>query len=182
MNLHFHPWHHINPDLDAAATITAVIEIAQGSKAKYEIDKTTGLLRLDRVLYGATHYPINYGIIPQTLGKDHDPLDALVISQVPLEPLSQLRGRIVGVMRMVDNNEVDDKIILAPIGDASLFHIKVIEDLPQHFFSEIKHFFEVYKQLENKKVVVQEFNGLSNALTIIKAAMDDYNKIICSKG
>src|SRR6185369_13118754 len=134
----------------------AIIEIPRGSKAKYELDKATGMLRLDRVLYSSVYYPANYGFIPRTLGDDHDPLDILVISQIEIEPLCIVRAQVIGVMRMIDSGEGDDKIIAVAADDKSVSHIQDVAQVPEHFHSELRHFFEEYKRLENKTVLVEE--------------------------
>lgn len=155
--------------------VQAIIEIPKGSKAKYELDKETGLLRLDRVLYSSVYYPANYGFIPQTLGEDHDPLDVLVLSQIEIQPLCIVKAKVIGVMRMIDNNEADDKIIAVCANDVSVSHINSIDELPVYFHSELKHFFEEYKKLENKKVLVEEFQSAETGKVIIKQAIDNYN-------
>lgn len=172
--MQLHPWHQVEIGALQPEVVTAIIEISKGSRAKYELDKNTGLLRLDRVLYSAFYYPINYGFIPQTLGEDNDPLDILVLSQIQIEPLCIVRARVIGVMRMVDNNEGDDKIIAVAEGDMSVAHIANMQELPTHFFNELKHFFEEYKKLENKSVVVDDFQDVHTAQKIILEAADRY--------
>ena len=162
-----HPWHSISYGQDAPAIVTGIIEISKGSKAKYEVDKITGLLRLDRVLSSSFHYPINYGFIPKTLCGDGDPLDILVLSQINIEPLCMVTAKVVGVMRMVDNNETDDKIIAIAINDPSVKHIDDISQMPEHFIAELRNFFEEYKKLEHRKVEVLDFLGKEIAQQII---------------
>lgn len=170
----FNPWHNVEIGDDALITVNAIIEIPKGSKAKYELDKTTGLLRLDRVLYSSVFYPANYGFIPQTLGEDHDPLDILVLSQVDIQPLCIVRAKVIGVMRMIDGGEADDKILAVAADDMSVNHIGSIEELPLHFHSELKHFFEEYKTLENKTVLVEDFQDADTATEILSKAVLDY--------
>lgn len=172
------PWHDVHIGKSAPEIVQSIIEIPQGSKAKYELDKETGLLRLDRVLFSAVYYPANYGFIPQTYGEDHDPLDILILSQIPIQPLCIVRAKVIGVMRMIDNNEEDDKIIAVAADDISVSHINNIHELPPHFTSELKHFFEEYKKLEKKTVHVEEFQDCSTAIKILEKAIDNYKKKI----
>lgn len=134
------------------------------------------MLRLDRVLFSSVYYPANYGFIPQTLGEDRDPLDILILSQINIEPLCIVRAKVIGVMRMIDNNEADDKIIAVAADDVSVNHIRAIEELPVHFHSELKHFFEEYKKLEKKTVLVEKFQDADTANAIIEQAIEDYRK------
>jgi inorganic pyrophosphatase len=168
------PWHDVSIGSDAPDIVRAIIEIPRGSRAKYELDKESGLLKLDRVLYSSVHYPANYGFIPRTLGDDHDPLDILVLSQVEVEPLCIVRARVIGVMRMVDSGEGDDKILAVAADDVSVDDIRSIEQLPSHFHSELRHFFEEYKRLENKTVLVEDFQDATLAKEIISAATANY--------
>lgn len=170
----FNPWHQVPIGAQQPDIVQAIIEISKGSKAKYELDKETGMLRLDRVLYSSVFYPANYGFIPQTLGEDHDPLDILVLSQIDIQPLCIVKAKVIGVMRMIDNNEADDKIIAVATDDISVSHIDSISKLPPHFTIELKHFFEEYKKLENKTVQVEEFQDAKTAKKIIQKAIDDY--------
>lgn len=172
----FNPWHNVNIGNQQPEIVQAIIEIPKGSKAKYELDKETGLLRLDRVLFSSVYYPANYGFIPQTLGEDHDPLDILVLSQIDIQPLCIVKAKVIGVMRMVDNNEADDKIIAVAENDMSVNHIKDISELPAHFILELKNFFEDYKKLENKKVLVEDFQDAATAKKIIQKAITDYQQ------
>src|ERR1700760_4717447 len=166
-----HPVHDIELPSDLAARIPTVIEIPRGSHLKYEVDKPTGLLMLDRVLFSAVHYPANYGLIPQTYYLDHDPLDILVICSEYLQPFSMLEARVVGIMHMRDNGEADDKIIAVAAKDISLEHIMDIEDLPPHTLHELKNFFEDYKKLEDKQVEVMDFKGKAEAYQCIDESM-----------
>src|SRR5690606_37790574 len=131
--------------------VNAVIEIPRGSRAKYEIDKESGLIKLDRVIYASMYYPLNYGFIPQTLGEDGDPLDIVVLTQVSVVPLCVIPSHVIGVMQMIDRGEADEKIIAVAEEDPSVSHISNVEDLPAHLLSELRHFFENYKALEKKK-------------------------------
>jgi len=170
------PWHDVSIGNDCPHIVQAIIEIPSGSRAKYELDKDSGLLRLDRVLYSSVHYPANYGFIPQTLGEDHDPLDILVISRVEVQPLCIVRAKVLGVMRMVDSGEGDDKIIAVAADDVSVNHVNSIGELPAYFHSELRHFFEEYKTLESKTVLVEDFQDENLAKEIIQAAISAYQK------
>ncbi|NOT37629.1 MAG: inorganic diphosphatase [Saprospiraceae bacterium] len=157
MNLSsLHPWHGIRPDWNGR-TVQSIIEIPQGSRVKYEIDKESGLIRMDRLLSSSFEYPINYGFIPQTLGEDGDPLDILVLTHSPLVPLCLVNSRVLGIMKMKDRGINDDKIIAVAAADVTKEHIQNIKDLPKHFFKELKNFFEEYTKLENKEVVIHDF-------------------------
>jgi inorganic pyrophosphatase len=171
-----HPWHGVHYGDHAPRVVTAVIEIPQGSRCKYEIDKPSGLLKLDRVIFSSFYYPINYGFIPQTYGGDKDPLDILVITSLPVVPLTLMEAKVVGVMQMVDGGDPDDKIIAVAANDPGVNHYNNIEELPKHFFDELRHFFEEYKKLENKTVVVEEFGDKAKALSIIVEAIDFYKE------
>jgi inorganic pyrophosphatase len=172
----FNPWHDVDSSTPSSDNVRAIIEISQGSRAKYELDKESGLLKLDRVLYSSVYYPANYGFIPRTLGDDHDPLDILVLSQVSIEPLCIVRARVLGVMRMVDSGEGDDKLIAVAADDVSVSHIETIADLPRHFSLELRQFFEEYKKLENKTVLVEDFMPLETALQILDRARSLYTE------
>ena len=143
-------WHNIARNRINANDFYAVVEITKGSKMKYELDKETGLLVLDRILYTSTHYPANYGFIPRTLADDGDPMDVLVLSSEPLLPMSLVRCYPIGVITMVDNGKRDEKIIAIPFNDPTYNNYKSITELPGHIFEEMQHFFRVYKELENK--------------------------------
>jgi inorganic pyrophosphatase len=171
-----HPWHGVPSGDNAPAIVNAVIEIPQGSRAKYEIDKASGLLRLDRVIYSSFYYPCNYGFIPQSYGGDHDPLDILVITSQPVQALCMMDAKVVGVMQMIDQGEADDKIIAVAANDPSVNHFNDIEELPKHFFNELRHFFEEYKKLEDKTVRVDEFGNRESAYRIIQEALDFYKE------
>lgn len=171
-----HPWHGVPYGENAPRVVNAVIEIPQGSRAKYEIDKDSGLLKLDRVIYSSFYYPCNYGFIPRTLGDDKDPLDILVITSLPVQALCIMEAKVVGVMQMIDNGDGDDKIIAVAANDPGVNHYNNMEELPPHFFSELRHFFEEYKRLENKKVIVEEFGDKSTALKVIQNAIDLYKE------
>ena len=168
------PWHEVEIGKQQPDIVQSIIEIPKGSKAKYELDKVTGMLRLDRVLYSSVYYPANYGFIPQTLGDDHDPLVILVLSQIDIQPLCIVNAKVIGVMRMIDNNEGDDKIIAVAADDISFSYINKIEDLPPHFVVELKNFFEDYKKLENKTVLVEDFQDATVAKQIIQKAINEY--------
>lgn len=171
-----HPWHGVPVGKQAPRIVNAIIEIPQGSRAKYEIDKESGLLRLDRIIYSSFYYPCNYGFIPQTYGGDKDPLDILVITSLPVQALCLVDAKIVGVMQMVDSGDADDKIISVAANDPSVNHYNNIEELPKHFFDELRHFFEEYKKLEKKMVVVEEFGDKTTALKIVQDAIDFYKE------
>ena len=171
-----HPWHGVSPGTNAPRVVNAVIEISQGSRAKYEIDKESGLLKLDRIIYSSFYYPCNYGFIPQTYGEDKDPLDVLVITTLPVQPMCLMSAKVLGVMQMIDGGDADDKIIAVAAHDPGVNHYNNMEELPKHFFSELRHFFEEYKKLENKTVVVEEFGDKHAALKIIEDGIQLYNE------
>ena len=167
-------WHDINPDRIKPSDFIAVIEIPKGSKKKYELDKETGLIYLDRVLYTSTHYPCNYGFIPRTYGDDEDPLDVLVLCSEDIEPMSLVRCYPIGVITMLDNGKRDEKIIAIPFGDPTYSNYSSIGELPNHIFQEMQHFFRVYKTLEHKDTVVNEAEGKYRALEVIQECLDHY--------
>jgi inorganic pyrophosphatase len=169
-----HPWHDIDLSTEASDTFNAIIEIPKNSRAKYELDKVSGLLRMDRVLYSAMYYPTNYGFIPQTLSEDGDPLDILVFSQIAVEPLCIVEATIIGAFKMLDEGKADDKIIAVAKNDMSVNHVKDASQLAEHYHREIKNFFEEYKKLENKKVLVNELLGKEEALKIISSDRKNY--------
>ena len=169
-------WHDIKPDRIKPTDFIVVVEIQKGSKKKYELDKETGLIILDRILYTSTHYPANYGFIPRTYGEDNDPLDVLVLCGEDLEPLSLVRCYPVGVIRMIDDNQIDDKIIAIPFKDPTWNYVKKMEDIPQHLSEEMEHFFQVYKALEHKETTVLKVLGKDDALQIIKRSMKRYDE------
>lgn len=174
MNYILHPWHGAHYGENAPEQVNALIEISQGSKCKYEIDKVTGLLKLDRVIYSSFIYPVNYGFIPQTLGHDNDPLDILVLCSESIRPLCLVEATVIGNMQMIDSGEKDDKIIAVAKNDPSVNHITNIAHLSQHFISVLKNYFEQYKVLENKKVLIDDFQSKEVAMEIIKEAIDFY--------
>ena len=169
-----HPVHDIEVPADVAAFVPAVIEIPRGSHLKYEVDKPTGLLRLDRVLYSAVFYPANYGFIPRTLGEDGDPLDILVLMQEPVAPLTIVRARPLGGMQMSDDKGGDDKIVAVCVDDPAFEPYKSIDALPPHILKELDRFFRDYKMLEGKRSDVGDLYGLDHALTIIAKARAAY--------
>lgn len=169
-------WHDISPNLIKPENFTAVIEIQKGGKNKYEMDKDTGLLRLDRVLYTATHYPANYGFIPRTYADDSDPLDVLVLCQESILPMTLVQCFPIGVIKMSDDMGMDEKIIAVPFRDPSLSGYNDIHELPAHTFNEIQHFFSVYKMLEDKKTEVHKALGASEALKVIARCIENYHK------
>jgi len=169
-------WHDLTPDRVSPEKFTAVIEISKGSKQKYELDKYTGMLKLDRTLYTSTHYPASYGFIPHTLSDDGDPLDVLVLCQEAILPMTLVDCYPIGVMKMLDGTAVDEKIIAIPLGDPSMNMYKDISDLPNHIFDEIKHFFEVYKALELKFTQVEQVQGRVRAEATILECMYLYQK------
>ncbi|NLR58532.1 inorganic diphosphatase [Chitinophaga polysaccharea] len=171
------PWHSVNPGSEVPNIVNAIIEIPKGCRAKYELDKESGLLKLDRVLYSSVYYPANYGFIPQSYCDDHDPLDILVLSQIECVPMCIIEAKVIGVMQMIDGGEADDKIIAVAANDMSVNHINDISELPPHFIDEMRHFFEEYKKLEKKTVVVEEFQNKAKAEEIIVKSFEDYRKI-----
>ncbi len=156
---------------------SAVIEISKGSSCKYELDKVTGMLRLDRVLYTATHYPANYGFIPRTFADDGDPLDVLVLCSEQIVPMTLVQVYPIGAMRMIDGGKLDDKIIAVPFSDPTYQNVCSIDELPPHVFDEIMHFFSVYKQLENKQTAVKTLFDRKEAIEIIKQAIKAYDDL-----
>jgi inorganic pyrophosphatase len=169
-------WHDINPDRIRPRDFIAVVEISQGSKKKYELDKETGFIILDRILHTSTHYPANYGFIPRTFGDDKDPLDVLILCSEPIEPLSLVRCYPIGVMSMIDNEMNDEKIIAIPFNDPTYNNYTSISELPTHIFDEMRHFFNVYKELEHKQTAVKEFGGPDEAIAIIENGLDSYKE------
>jgi len=168
-------WHDINPERVSPEKFTAIIEISKGGKNKYELDKETGLLKLDRVLYTSTHYPANYGFIPRTYADDKDPLDVLVLCQESIIPLTLVECKPIGVLEMTDGEAYDEKIIAVPVQDPSYNCYESILQLPQHIFNEVSNFFEVYKALEGVPTDVKAVKGQDEALRIIKECIDNYN-------
>jgi inorganic pyrophosphatase len=161
MENNFHPWHHVSPENTEDGFVTGLIEIPKGTRAKYEIDKVSGLLKLDRVLFSSMYYPANYGFI---------------LSQIDFVPLCLVPAKIIGVMRMSDNGDEDDKLIAVAAGDPTVNHMNDIDEIPQHFISELRNFFEDYKKLEKKNVVVYEFLNRSSAIQILNDSLELYKK------
>ena len=171
-----HPWHDVSPGEEAPEEFNVVVEISKGSKVKYELDKDTGLLLVDRILYSSVIYPTNYGFIPQTLGDDEDPLDVLVLMQEPVHPLSLLRARPIGMMPMVDDGENDEKIICVHLDDPEYMAFEHHDDLPEHRLNELQRFFQDYKKLEHKEVDVGGMSGPEDAMDTVRRAMELYQK------
>ncbi len=169
-------WHDMGEDKIFPTDFMAVIEISKGSNMKYELDKETGLLKLDRVLFTATHYPMNYGFIPRTYGDDLDPLDVLVLCSEPIQPMTLVRCYPIGVMKMTDGGMGDEKIIAIPYSDPTYMGYTDIKELPRHIFEELKHFFSIYKNLEDKSTQVDEFGGPVDAVEVIEYCIERYNK------
>ena len=172
-------WHDISPHRITPEDFIAVIEIEKGSKNKYELDKETGHIILDRILYTSTHYPANYGLIPRTYADDHDPLDVLVLSSESIAPLSLVRCYPIGVINMQDQGMMDEKIIAIPFNDPTFNTYHSIHDLPMHIFEEMRHFFTVYKSLEEKTTVVNEVQGPEEARRVIQHCLDAYVDKFC---
>jgi inorganic pyrophosphatase len=168
------PWHKVTIGDEAPEIVNGIIEIPKNTRAKYELDKASGLLKLDRVLYASIYYPANYGFIPQTYCDDHDPLDILILSQIEIVPLCIVAAKVIGVMRMLDGGELDDKIIAVAQNDMSVDHINDINELPAHFFKELRNFFEGYKKLEKKTVKVEDFQDAKTAQEIVLKSIEDY--------
>ena len=168
------PWHHVEIGNGVPEIVNGIIEIPKNTRAKYELDKKSGLLMLDRVLYSSVYYPANYGFIPRTFCDDQDPLDILVLSQIEVVPLCIVPAKVIGVMRMLDQGEADDKIIAVALHDMSWNHYNDISELPSHFKREIKNFFEDYKKLEQKTVKVEDFLDKTVAMEIVLTAIEDY--------
>lgn len=162
------------PGTRAPAEFFAVIEIPKGGKVKYEVDKPSGMLRVDRVLYSSVVYPANYGFIPRTLGEDHDPLDVLVLMQEPVQPLSVLRARPIGLMSMEDHGLSDEKILCVHMDDPEYMGYRHIDELRPHRLAQLKRFFEDYKKLEEKEVRVEEFSGPDEAVRTVAEAIARY--------
>ena len=178
----FNVWHNINPERIKKDDFLSVIEIRKGGRNKYELDKETGMIILDRVLYTSTHYPANYGFIPRTYGDDLDPLDVLVLCSEPLEPLTLVRCYPIGVIKMMDNGRGDEKIIAVPFGDPTYNVYRSIFALPRHVYDEMSHFFSVYKSLENKDTVVDEVKDADEAIKIIISCIENYNNCFDENG
>ncbi|WP_262249821.1 inorganic diphosphatase [Parapedobacter soli] len=171
-----HPWHEVSPGDEVPSSVNAIIEIPKGSKAKYEIDKESGLIKLDRVLFSSVMYPANYGFIPKTYCDDKDPLDILVLCSVDVYPMSIIEAKVIGVMHMIDNGEQDDKIIAVAKNDMSVNYINDLSELPPHTMKEIVRFFQDYKALERKNVTIERLFGRSYAYQVIQESIDLYQK------
>lgn len=167
-------WHDISWERITPKKFTAVVEISKGGKNKYELDKETGMLRLDRVLYTSTHYPANYGFIPKTYAEDNDPLDVLVLCQEQIIPMTLVECCPIGILYMIDEDEKDEKIIAVPVNDPSMGEYQDISELPSHVFEEISHFFEVYKVLENKHTAIKRISGREDAEKCIQSCIENY--------
>ncbi|MBE6700610.1 MAG: inorganic diphosphatase [Ruminococcaceae bacterium] len=172
-------WHDVSPKRITAKDFVCVVEISKGSRKKYELDKETGYIILDRILYTSTHYPANYGFIPRTLGDDNDPLDVLLLCAEPLEPLTLVRAYPIGVISMIDNGRNDEKIIAIPFNDPNNNQYTDIDQLPSHVFDEMKHFFSVYKNLEKKDTAVNEVQNRDVAIKVIESAIENYIQNFC---
>lgn len=170
------PWHNVEIGNKVPDEVRCIIEIPKNTRAKYELDKESGLLILDRVIYSSMHYPENYGFIPQTFCDDKDPLDIVVLSQIEVVPMCIINAKVIGVMRMLDGGELDDKIIAVASNDMSVNHINDIDELPPHFVKELQTFFEDYKKLEHKTVVVEEFQNKATAQEILLQSIEDYKR------
>lgn len=172
-------WHDIDPSRINPEDFICVVEIPKGSKKKYELDKETGLILLDRILYTSTHYPANYGFIPRTYGDDGDPLDVLLLCAEPLEPMTLVRAYPIGVINMIDSGRNDEKIVAIPFNDPNYNMYTDIDQLPRHIFDEMRHFFTVYKNLEHKKTAVDEVTPRANAVKVLEEAIDRYVDVFC---
>ena len=172
-------WHDIDPALITPDRFMAVIEIKRGGKNKYEMDKATGMLRLDRVLYTSTHYPANYGFIPRTYADDGDPLDVLVLCSEPIQPMALIQCYPIGMITMMDNGYADDKIIAIPFEDPTYNSYHYISEIPRHVFEEMSHFFSVYKSLERKETAIDEIQDRAAAVKVIGEAIETYIQLYC---
>ncbi|MGH7457854.1 MAG: inorganic diphosphatase [Longimicrobiaceae bacterium] len=171
-----HPWHDLDPGRDPPQEMTVVVEIPRGSRNKYELDKESGLFRLDRVLYSAMHYPGDYGFFPRTLAEDHDPLDALVMTTVPTFAGCRLAARPVGLFHMKDRDEMDQKVLCVPVADPFYQGHRLLSDVPDHFLREVEHFFAVYKDLEGGRVETLGWEDREKALELITSSMERYRE------
>jgi inorganic pyrophosphatase len=171
-----HPWHDVEIGKDAPRIVNAIIEVPQDARIKYELDKKSGLIRVDRILFSSVHYPANYGFIPQTYCNDNDPMDILVLGQDPVYPLSIISAKPIGVMKMIDQGKHDDKIIAVHANDPEYDHYTALDELPPHRMIQMRRFFEDYKALEKKSVVVHGFGGLGEALNLIQESIELYSK------
>jgi inorganic pyrophosphatase len=173
--MNIHPWHDVTIGENSPEIVKGIIEIPKNSRAKYELDKESGILILDRVLYSSINYPANYGFIPRTYCEDDDPLDILVLSQIEISSMCIVESKVLGVMRMLDGGEMDDKIIAVAANDMSVNHMNDISDLPDHAILELRSFFEDYKKLEHKTVSVEDFQHKEVAMQVIEQSIIDYN-------
>ncbi len=171
-----HAWHDVTPGENLPDEFVGIVEIPAGSKVKYELDKKTGLLRLDRILYSAVHYPVNYGFIPQTFAEDDDPLDVLILCQEPIAPLTMVRSRAIGVMTMLDTGKLDHKILAVAVHDPEYNSFREADKLPPHRLAMVQRFFQDYKTLEGKAVEVEGFQPASAAQPIIERALVRYSE------
>lgn len=169
-------WHDMNPERVTPELFTAIVEIPKGGASKYELDKESGMLKLDRILYTSTHYPQNYGFIPLTYADDNDPLDVLILSSQPLIPMTIVNCIPIGAIKMIDSGEVDEKIIAICEKDPTYAKYRSINELPDHLFQEIRHFFQVYKTLEGKQTVVHQVQDRNRAIEMIESALRSYQE------
>src|SRR5438132_6474667 len=170
-----HPWHDVTPGEHLPSEFNALIEIPMGSSVKYELDKETGLLKLDRILYSAVYYPANYGFVPQTLAEDGDPLDVLVLCQEPVAPLTSVKARAIGLMTMIDSGKKGHKILAVAVDDPEYDGFREAEELPPHRLTMLRRFFQDYKQLEGKAVEVDQLQAAEAALPVIEDALARYS-------
>jgi inorganic pyrophosphatase len=171
-----HAWHDVTPGEELPSVFTTVIEIPMGSSVKYELDKETGMLKLDRILYSAVHYPANYGFIPQALAEDDDPLDVLVLCQEPVAPLTLVHARAIGIMTMIDSGKRDHKVLAVALNDPEYNGFTEARELPAHRLTMLRRFFQDYKTLEGKTVEVEEMEPHAAALPVIEEALVRYSK------
>lgn len=172
----FHPWHDVTPGENLPLEFNALIEIPMGSSVKYELDKTTGLMRMDRVLYSAVYYPANYGFIPQTLAEDEDPMDVLVLCQEAVYPMTLVQARVIGLMTMLDSGKKDHKVLAVAMGDPEFNSFREAEELPHHRLAMLRRFFQDYKYLEGKSVEVDEIEPAEKAMPVIQDSLERYTQ------
>lgn len=173
----FHPWHDVTPGENLPKEFSALIEIPMGSSVKYELDKETGLMRMDRVLYSAVYYPANYGFIPQTYAEDEDPLDVLVLCQEAVAPMTLVHSRVIGLMTMIDSGKKDHKILAVAVGDPEVNHLQDARDIPSHRLLTLRRFFQDYKILEGKAVEVDDIEPAERAYPIIEESLQRYSQV-----
>jgi inorganic pyrophosphatase len=171
-----HPWHDVSPGKELPRDFQAVIEIPLGSNVKYELDKPTGLLKVDRIIHSAVYYPANYGFIPQTYAEDNDPLDVLVLCQEAVQPLALIKARAIGLMTMIDGGASDDKVIAVATNDPEFNHYVEANELPSHRLLVLKRFFQDYKQLEGKQVQVEDIRPAYAAINVIEKSLANYQR------